>query len=235
MTTKHYALKAEKRDRAGKGAARSLRRENKVPAVIYGDGKAPVSITLAGKDANLEYQKGHMFTSLCDMDVAGEKTMVLARDVQLHPVSDRVEHIDFLRVNNKTLIAVKVPVELLNYETSKAAADKGIVNYVRYEVELVCRATDIPEVIEIEAGHLSIGDALKSSNAKLPAGAKFAISDRDFTIATVVAPRTAEQELAAELAANEALAAAAAEKAAADAAAKEADSKGGDGKGGEKK
>ena len=99
--SKNYALSASKRDRAGKGVARALRREGKVPAVIYGDNKDPVTIKLSGRDANVEYIRGQMFTTLCDLDVAGDKHLVLARDVQLHPVTDVVQHIDFLRVTAK--------------------------------------------------------------------------------------------------------------------------------------
>ena len=90
----NYALKAETRDRAGKGVARALRRENKAPAVIYGDNKEPVKISLSAKEINIEYNKGHMFTSLCDLEIDGKKQLVLARDVQLHPVTDVVA-VDF--------------------------------------------------------------------------------------------------------------------------------------------
>ena len=88
MAKKTYALSATKRERAGKGVARALRRENQTPAVIYGDKKDPVTISIPTKEANLEYNKAHMFTSICEMDVDGSKMEVLARDVQLHPVSD---------------------------------------------------------------------------------------------------------------------------------------------------
>src|SRR5262245_20494073 len=114
MSSRNYAVKAQTRDRAGKGVARELRRQNKVPAVIYGDNKEPVKISLDAKEINMEYNKGHMLTSLCDLDVDGGKHQVLARDVQLHPVTDRVEHVDFLRVNAKTKIAVMVPVHFIN-------------------------------------------------------------------------------------------------------------------------
>lgn len=185
-----YAFKADVRDGAGKGAARALRRDQKIPAVIYGDNKAPVTITLPMKEANVEYNKGHMFTTLCDLDVGGEKHLVLARDIQLHPVTDNVLHIDFLRVTPKTKIKVSVPVDLSSYEDSPAIKEKGILNITRHEVEMVCIATSIPDVIEVDASAAEIGDSIKSSNAKLPEGAVFAIDDRDFTIATVTAPRT---------------------------------------------
>ncbi|MEM6781412.1 MAG: 50S ribosomal protein L25/general stress protein Ctc [Pseudomonadota bacterium] len=192
--SKQYAIQAEKRDGAGKGAARALRRDNKIPAVIYGDGKAPVTIAMPMKEANLEYNKGHMFTTLCDLDLGGEKHLVLARDVQLHPVTDNVMHVDFLRVNAKTTIKVNVPVDLSSYEDSPAAKEKGVLNITRHDVELVCQATAIPDSVVVDASAAEIGDSLKSTNATLPDGAAFAIDDREFTIATVTAPKAFVEE-----------------------------------------
>lgn len=188
---KNYALEAAKREQAGKGAARSLRREGKIPAVIYGDKKEPVTITLDMNTVNVEYNKGQMFTTLCDMNVEGEKHLVLARDVQLHPVTDVVEHADFLRVTPKTKIAVSVPVQIVDEEQSPGLENKGILNVTRFEVEVVCVATNIPDVIEVSVAGKEQGDAVKSSDAKLPEGAKFVIDDRDFTIATINAPKKA--------------------------------------------
>lgn len=197
--TKHYALSAEARDRAGKGVARALRREDKIPGVIYGDAKEAVSIELPVKEVTMEYHKGHMFTTLCDLEVSGKKTLVLVRDVQVHPVTDRVLHVDFLRVSPKTTLKVHVPVHFLNQETSKGLKKGGTLNVVRHEVELVCQATNIPEFVELDIADAEVGAALKISAVKLPAGAKNAI-DRDVTIATIAMPRgglTADDETAA--------------------------------------
>src|SRR3982751_857414 len=129
MSSRNYALKGETRDGAGKGVARALRRENIIPAVIYGDGKAPVSIKLPSKELNLEYNKGHMYTSLCTLNVAGTDHLVLVRDVQLHPVTDIVTHVDFLRVTPKTKLHVKVPLNVIGEETSPGlTTEKGILN-----------------------------------------------------------------------------------------------------------
>jgi large subunit ribosomal protein L25 len=189
MATKHYALSATKKDRAGKGAARALRRENMTPAVIYGDKKDPVTIAIPTKEANLEYNKAHMFTSICDLDVEGEKYEVLARDVQLHPVSDNVMHVDFLRVTDRTQITVAVPVSYINQEEAKYADEKGVLNVNRYDVDVVCKAKNIPDEIVVDVKDFDIGDSIKISNADLPDGVKPAIDDRDFTLATVAAPR----------------------------------------------
>ena len=199
--SKNYALQAEKRERAGKGVARSLRREGLTPAVIYGDKKEPVKITLSENEINVEYNKGKMFTTLCDLQVeGGDKHLVLARDVQLHPVTDVVEHVDFLRVTSKTKLAVDVPVQFINEEECPSLDEKGTVNVVRHTVELICVATNIPDYIEVDLKGKEHGDAVNISDATLPEGAKPVIDDRDFTIATLVPPKTAEEEEAEEAA-----------------------------------
>lgn len=198
--SKNYALQADKRERTGKGVARSLRREGRTPAVIYGDKKQPVTISLSENEINVEYNKGQIFTTLCDLDVAGDKHLVLARDVQLHPVTDVVEHVDFLRVTAKTKLAVDVPVHFINEDKCPSLDQKGTVNVVRHTVELMCSAVNIPDFIEANLEGKEHGDAVKLSDAEMPEGAKPVIDDRDFTIATLVPPKTAEQEAAEEAA-----------------------------------
>lgn len=213
--TKHYALSAETRDRAGKGVARTLRREKKIPAVIYGDNKEAENIALPIKEVTMEYHKGHVFTNLCDLEVNGKKQLVLIRDIQVHPVTDAVIHVDFMRVTPKTTITVDVPVHFLNEENCPGIKNKGSLTIVRHEVELICKATDIPESIEVDLSTFDIGDPIKISHAKLPAGVKPAITNRDFTIATIAPPRLLLEE---EDAINAEKAAVEAEKAAAEAA-----------------
>lgn len=222
--SKNYAFSGTKREQAGKGVARSLRREGNIPAVVYGDSKAPVKISLNARTANLEYRKGHMFTTLCDLEVDGQKHLVLARDVQLHPVTDNVEHIDFLRVNATTKIAVDIPVEFINHENSPGIAAKGVLNVVRHAVELFCIAINIPELIEVDLSKVEIGDTVRINDVKLPEGTSPVIKGRNFVIASMVAPKTAEQ-IAAEEAAEAAQDAAAAAAAAAGPAAAEGDDK----------
>ncbi|MCB1783318.1 MAG: 50S ribosomal protein L25/general stress protein Ctc [Alphaproteobacteria bacterium] len=203
MAMSKYALKAAKRERAGKGVARSLRREGRTPAVIYGDGKEPVTISLNENEINVTYNRGHMLTMLCELDVDGDQHLVLARDVQLHPVTDIVEHVDFLRVSPKTKIAVMVPVHFINEDKCPGIHQKGTLNVVRHEVELLCSATNIPDQIEVNLEGKHNGEPVKISSAILPEGTSPVITDRDFTIATLVAPKTAaaiEAEEAAEAA-----------------------------------
>ena len=191
---KNIKMSASKRERAGKGVARALRREDQIPAVIYGDKKEPVTISMEAKEANLQFNRGHLFTTLCELDVEGEKSLVLARDVQLHPVRDNVLHIDFLRVSDKTTITVAVGVTYINQEEAKYVDEKGILNINRYDVDIVCKAKNIPDEIVVDVKDFDIGDSIKISDAVMPEGAKPAIDDRDFTLATVAAPRTVEEE-----------------------------------------
>lgn len=200
MSAKNIALEGSKRESTGKGAARALRREGKVPAVIYGDQKDPVTIILDGNEVKKEYFKGGFFTTLCDVKIEGDKHLVLARDVQTHPVSDAIEHIDFLRVTKKTRIPVDIPVNFINEEESPGLRDIGVLSVVRYTVEILCSALEIPENVEADLAGLEIGDSVKSTDIKLPSGAEFVISDRDFAIASIIEPKAppVEEEETAE-------------------------------------
>lgn len=187
--SKRYTLAAQKRDRAGKGVARALRRENRVPAVVYGDSKAPVLISLESNPLRMEHMKGHMMTTLCELKVDNENVLTLVRDIQLHPVTDKIEHVDFMRITPKTQLTVKIPVIFVNQDTSPGLKAKGVLNVVEHEIELVCKASDIPESIEVDLGALQIGGDIKISEVQLPKGAKPKIADRDFPIVSIVEPK----------------------------------------------
>lgn len=204
---KNYAMEAATRDSAGKGIARALRREGRTPAVIYGDKKEPVLISVDQNSTNVEYNRGGMLSTLCKLSVDGKEALVLARDVQLHPVRDTVEHIDFLRVTDKTKIAVSVPINILNEDKSPGLDQGGILNVIRFEVELNCSATKIPDSIDVDIGEKEIGDSIRISDATLPAGVTPVIDDRDFALASIDAPKSLEEEEADQEAADEALAA----------------------------
>lgn len=180
---------AEKREGTGKGVARALRRENKVPAVIYGDNKDPVTISLSANEVLREFYKGGLFNNLTQITLDGKKHVVLARDIQVDYIAEKVIHADFLRVSAKTRIDVAVPVEFLNEESCPGLKRGGTLAVVRFDVELNCRATEIPEKIEIDLTPFGMGDAIKISNVDLPDGVTPTIDDRDFTIATIAAPK----------------------------------------------
>lgn len=187
--SKNYALSAQKRDRAGKGVARALRRDNMVPAVIYGDNKEPQTIALGIKDLTLTYQTGIMKTGLCDLAVDGAKNLVLCRDVQVHPVTDRIIHVDFLRVSPKTEITVAVPVQFVDQESCPGIKlDKGVLTIISHEVDLICLATKIPAYLEVSLKDKKIGDSLKLSSVKLPDGVRAPVGSEEETLAIVAAP-----------------------------------------------
>jgi large subunit ribosomal protein L25 len=181
-------LSAEPRERAGKGASRALRREGRVPAVIYGDNKEPISIHVEAKALYKLLMTGHFFNSIVELTVNGEVVRTLPKDVAFDPVSDRPIHADFLRLNKNSTVDVEVPVHFINEDASPGLKRGGVLNIVRHELELICEADKIPEEIAIDVTGYEIGDTIHISALTLPEGSKSAITDRDFTIATIVAP-----------------------------------------------
>jgi len=199
--TKVIALAAEPRARAGKGTARQTRRDGRVPAVIYGNKQAPLTISLNEREfVRILHQPG-FFTHLFDVTVDGTAHRVLPRDVQFHPVTDLPLHVDFLRVSAETRITVNVPVEFVNQDKSPGLKRGGVLNIVRHEVEVTCGADDIPEHLTISCEGFDVGDSIHISAVTLPAGVTPTITDRDFTVATIVAPSGLKSEEGAEAAA----------------------------------
>lgn len=188
MSHESYELKAEARDRVGKGAAREIRRNGKVPAVIYGDNKPPLAITLSYKEVHTRIHAGGFLTTIATIDVNGEKHRVLPKDYQMDPVRDFTTHVDFLRVGKNTVVTVEIPVHFLNEEKAPGIKRGGVLNIVRHTVECTCPANDIPDAIEVDLTGLTIGDSIHISAVTLPEGVKPTITDRDFTIATIAAP-----------------------------------------------
>jgi len=186
--SEQLTLSAETRERAGKGASRLLRREGRVPAVVYGNNEEPISIHLEEKLLVKALSTGHFMNSVVMIDAGGATTRTLPKDVQFHPVTDRPLHVDFLRISEHAKVTVAVPINFIDEEKSKGLKRGGVLNTVRHELELVCDAAEIPEEIAISLAGLDIGDSLHISAVTLPKGTESAITDRDFTIATIVAP-----------------------------------------------
>lgn len=195
--TKHISMSATLRERAGKGNARATRRQGKVPAVIYGDNKPPVLISLEILPITKALHSGSLFTQLCDLNVDGQKHLVLARDVQLHPVKDTPDHVDFLRVNEKTTITVDVPVHVVNEEVSPGIKARGILNLVAHTLQISCRADQIPASIEVDVAKLSIGDVVKVEDLKLPKNVEVTI-DPSSPVLTIAAQSNEEEETSEE-------------------------------------
>lgn len=183
-----YVLTAEARDRVGKGSARAIRRQGKIPAVIYGDSKPPMTVTLPRKDVFMHMQAGGFMTTVGEIDVDGTRHKVLAKDYQLDPVKDVVLHVDFLRISAKTTVTVNIPVHFENEDICPGIKQGGVLNIVRHDVEVNCPADSIPEAFTLDLATAEVGDALKISSITLPKGVEPTITDRDFTIAAIAAP-----------------------------------------------
>jgi large subunit ribosomal protein L25 len=196
-----HSLGALPRARAGKGAARQTRRDGRVPGVIYGNKQDPVMISLEPKELLRELHKSGFFATLFDVALDGGKHRVLPRDVQFDPVTDRPIHVDFLRVSADTKVHVNVPVIFQNELASPGLKRGGVLNIVRHDIELVCAADRIPHELLVDLTGLDIGDSVHISAIKLPDGVAPAIADRDFTVATIVAPSAQKGEAEAAAAA----------------------------------
>lgn len=188
-------LAAETRARAGKGASRAVRRTGRVPAVIYGAGQPAVTIHVEEKLLVRQLSSGHFMNSIVELTVdGGAAVRTLPRDVQFHPVTDRPIHVDFLRVSADAMITVAVPVHFVDEDKSPGMKRGAVLNVVRHELQLDCPSNAIPDQIDISLAGRDVGDSIHISSVVLPAGVTSHIHDRDFTIATMVAPSALKSE-----------------------------------------
>lgn len=198
-------LKAQARDRVGKGAARELRRNSMVPAVIYGDNKDPLPIAIPYKELSILVNSGGFLNTVLDVEVGGDKHRVLPKDYQREPVRDFFTHVDFLRVGKNTKVTVEIPVHYINEEESPGLRKGGVLNVVRHALEVSCRADAIPEYFEIDLTGLEIEDVVHASAITLPDGVTQTVTDRDPTMCSVAAPTVsaaADEEEGEEVAAD---------------------------------
>jgi large subunit ribosomal protein L25 len=165
-----------------------------VPAVIYGDKKDPISVHVEEKLLAKMLSTGHFMNTVVMVDADGATHRTLPKDVQFHPVSSRPIHVDFLRIGKNSQVQVNIPVRFTDDEEAPGIKRGGVLNVVRHELELMCDAARIPDEIVISLKGLDIGDAVHISSVALPEGSKSVIDDRDFTIATVVAPSAMKSE-----------------------------------------
>ena len=187
-------LPAETRERAGKGASRALRREGRVPAVVYGGKEEPLAIHVEAKELVRQLGTGHFLNSVVEIEVGGAKFRTLPKDVAFHPVTDRPLHADFLRLSADSKVNVDVPVIFVNEDASPGLKRGGVLNVVRHELELICESDKIPDDIAIDVTGFDLGESIHISHVTLPAGTVSAITGRDFTIATIVAPSGLKSE-----------------------------------------
>ena len=182
-------IKAEARSQVGKGSARAARRAGLVPAVIYGNKESAIPITLNANQWRQLMHKPGIFSQLININVNNETHFVLPRDIQQHPVSEEAEHVDFLRVTKNATVAVGITVEFINEDKCTGLKLGGVLNIVRSQVELNCPAISIPEKLTVDLDGLNVGHTIHISSIELPEGCTPTITDRDFTVATIAAPR----------------------------------------------
>ena len=187
-------LEAEARDRVGKGAARATRRAGRVPSVIYGAKKDPKVISIDPLVLRKHLEAGTFFSTVFEVKINDDVERVLPRDVQLHPVTDIPQHVDLLRVTAATKVTVEVPCRFLNEDESEGLRRGGVLNVVRYAIEVLCSVDNIPQEVDVDLAGLDIGDSVHFSHVSLPDGVEPTILDRDFTIATIAAPTIVEEE-----------------------------------------
>ncbi len=188
---KQAIIEAGLRRQSGTGAAREARRNGLIPAVVYGADVENFMIAVPRDVLAREAGRPGFFSQLFTLKVADRNLDVIARDLQLHPVSDSILHVDFLAVSADSTVTVNVPVTFVNDEESQGLRRGGVLNVVRHEIEFQCPANAIPETIEIDLSGLDIGDSVHISAVTLPADVTPVIDDRDFTIATIAAPTVA--------------------------------------------
>ena len=207
-------LSATARPQAGKGAARAVRREGRVPAVIYGDKKEPIGISLDFKEVKQKIYAGHFLTTVCNLDVDGVKHRVIPRDFQLDPVMDNPLHVDFLRLGEGAVVRVRVPIRVLNADQAPGIKRGGTVNIVTHTIAVQVPADDIPQAFEVDLTGLDINYSRHLSDITLPPNVKV-LEHGDITLVTIVPPSGYAEEMkaAAEAAAAAATAAAAAAEA----------------------
>jgi large subunit ribosomal protein L25 len=185
-------LKAWARQSSGKGGARQVRRDGRIPGILYGGREDPQNIALDSKAISKQIQTGHFQSTIFTLDVEGTKTRVIPRGVQLDPVRDFPIHVDFMRLAKDALVTVDVPVHFLNEAASPGLKRGGVLNVVRHDIPVRCPADNIPDHFDVDLTGLEIGDSIHISAVAMPAGVSPTITDRDFTVATI-AGRASEE------------------------------------------
>ena len=182
------------RENTGTGGSRAARRDGFVPGVIYGGDEAPVAVSVKYNEVLKAINSGQFLSNMIEISHDGKSQKVLTKDVQFHPVTDMPVHVDFYRVTAKSIIEVEVSVNFVGEDVAPGLKEGGTLNVVRYAIEVKCPAGSIPDSIEVDVSAMEIGEAIHISEVTLPAGVKPSITDRDFTIATIVASRAAIEE-----------------------------------------
>jgi len=191
-------FEVQKRERAGKGAARAIRRQGLVPGVIYGDKKAPLLIQMDPRPLVAQLNKPGFFAHTYAVKVDGKSHRVMAQDVQFDVLTDLPIHVDFLRVSKDTIVTAEIPVEFINEDKSPGLKRGGVLNVVRHSIEVQAKPDDLVEKLVCDLAGVDVNESLHISHMTLPEGVTPTITDRDFTVATIVAPSGMKAEAAEE-------------------------------------
>ncbi|MBT4921716.1 MAG: 50S ribosomal protein L25/general stress protein Ctc [Rickettsiales bacterium] len=186
--SKLFVIEAEKREAKGKAAAKILRRDKRVPAVVYGSGLEPVKISIDYKSLTKRYLEGHFKTQICEIELDGKKIKTLPKVVTLHPVSDTIIHIDFFKPNRKYKLKLLIPIHFLNEEKCSGMKAGGVLNVASREVEILCTIDNIPESFDLDIANLQIGDSIDQSAIILPEDIEFADKENDQAIISAAHP-----------------------------------------------
>lgn len=189
-------FQAQERTASGTGVARALRRQGMVPGVIYGDNKEPQLVAVDYKALNQECHTLAFYSQVITVSVGKTKQEVIAKEVQLDPVSDTPVHVDFQRINKNSKIHVSVPVSYINEDKAPGIKRGGTLNIIIHSLEIVCPPHAIPESLVVDLAGIEMGTSIQLESLKLPTGAKAAHPDRDHVLATIVAPSGAAEEAA---------------------------------------
>lgn len=173
---------------ADSSSTKSLLEKGLIPGIVYGKGTEPTKIVFEEKILKKIMLSGVFYSKILDLDIEGKKEKVLPKALQYHPVTDKLIHFDFLRVQENTKVTVEVPVEYLNQDICPGLKQGGVLNLVRRSIELICNANNIPEKLQFDLFESDIGDTVKISNIELPENVTLTITDRDFVVATLVPP-----------------------------------------------
>lgn len=182
------ALDASIRTGTGKGAARSARRENLVPGVVYGAGSSPQPINVKLNELFKLLKAGKFMSTLINLTLDRKSEKVICRGVQRNVINDLPTHIDFMRLSDTANINLFIPVAFENQATCPGIKRGGVLTVVRQEVELIVPALDIPAQLTVDLSNFELGATIHISDINLPKGTKATITGRDFVIANIQAP-----------------------------------------------
>jgi large subunit ribosomal protein L25 len=185
-----HVFQAKERAQVGTGTARAVRRDGMVPGVVYGDKKEPQAISINSRDLEREFTSLAFFSRIYTIDTGKEKQQVIAKDIQLHPVTDVPLHIDFQRINKNSKVHVSVPVHYINEEKSPGIKRGGTLNVIVHSLEIVCSPLSIPEELVVDLAGLEAGKSITLDVLSLPQGVNAVNAVRDNVLATIVGSST---------------------------------------------